>query len=735
MKKLAIFTFLCVICLFSLSAQNVAINSTGAPANSSAMLDISSGSSGLLIPRVTLLSTSDVVTIPSPAISLLVYNTNAAMTGGAVGYWYWNGTQWIQALGPQGPIGLTGAQGIQGIQGVIGPMGPSWTILSDNFNTNGTLAIVTSIPSTITSTNAAWITTGNSNTNDGTNFLGTTDNVPLNFRVGNARAGRIDGTLANTFLGYSSGNNSSAGTFNTVLGYMAMQSMGATVATTRNTAIGANAGFWIGAQSDNTVVGNGIMTLGAPGSYNTALGSEAMYTTNSSNNTAVGYRAMYAPITSTTGQYNTAIGIQSLYGNTAGGESGNYNSALGYQTLYNNSSGSQNTANGSYSLYFNTSGGSNTAIGYQALYKNTTGGFNTAIGSGAITWGPGTGSYNTATGWQSLNAGATGNYNTATGSYSLYLNTGSNNTAYGSNSLYNNSTGSENTASGYDALYSNTTGIYNTAIGYQSLRSNNGSYNTATGYQSLFSNTTGSFNTANGLWALYNNTGDFNTAIGYRALYANTTGSNNTALGDYALSTGAGYIDATAIGYGAQAVGNYTMIFGDASVTGLYTMGGGWFAASDERFKNNVEETVPGLSFITKLRPVTYHYNMDNIAAFLHTPDSLRLKEGEALKSKILYSGFIAQEVEKAANEIGYDFNGISKPKSDEEYYAIDYASFVVPLIKAVQEQQDEIINYKLQITNLETTAVSFQTKYEEQEKINQELQKQLDELKMLIKK
>ena len=108
---------------YGYSQQGVSINTSGTQADPSAMLDVSSTSKGLLIPRVALTSINDVTTIASPATSLLVYNTNAAMTGGAVGFWYFNGTNWVQAIGPQGPIGATGPQGIQGLVGPVGATG------------------------------------------------------------------------------------------------------------------------------------------------------------------------------------------------------------------------------------------------------------------------------------------------------------------------------------------------------------------------------------------------------------------------------------------------------------------------------------------------------------------------------------------------------------------------------------------------------------------------------------
>ena len=93
-------------------AQNLGVNSTGATPNASSIIDLNTGNTftspngkGLLPPNVALTSITDAVTVTSPASSLLVYNTNASMTGGAVGYYYWNGAKWVVLGGtPQGGI-------------------------------------------------------------------------------------------------------------------------------------------------------------------------------------------------------------------------------------------------------------------------------------------------------------------------------------------------------------------------------------------------------------------------------------------------------------------------------------------------------------------------------------------------------------------------------------------------------------------------------------------------------
>lgn len=75
-------------------SQNVGIG-TSTPV-ASAKLEISSTNSGLLIPRVALVAVTNGTTpVASPATGVLVYNTNAAVTGGAgTGFYFWDGTTW-----------------------------------------------------------------------------------------------------------------------------------------------------------------------------------------------------------------------------------------------------------------------------------------------------------------------------------------------------------------------------------------------------------------------------------------------------------------------------------------------------------------------------------------------------------------------------------------------------------------------------------------------------------------
>ncbi|MBO9635221.1 MAG: hypothetical protein J7578_19075, partial [Chitinophagaceae bacterium] len=55
---------------------------------------------------------------------------------------------------------------------------------------------------------------------------------------------------------------------------------------------------------------------------------------------------------------------------------------------------------------------------------------------------------------------------------------------------------------------------------------------------------------------------------------------------------------------------------------------------------------------------------------------------------KIRHNGFIAQEVERTAQETGYQFDGVIAPKNDKEAYGLSYSQFVVPLVKAMHWQK-----------------------------------------------
>ena len=537
-----------------------------------------------------------------------------------------------------------------------------------------------------------------------------------------------------------------------------------------NSFMGSRSGYSNTTGYENTAIGRNALLSNSTGCRNTAIGTNSLFTQSFSNggvnwrseNVAVGYNALYLnqPTSNLNGIQNTAVGSYALQVNTIGAG----NTAVGYGSLTSNTSGSYNTASGNSALLYNL-GSYNSATGALALYSNVGGILNTANGYNTL-FSNYSGNYNTATGAESLSENTSGEYNTANGVYALRENTtGKENTAIGAQALTNNSTGSQNTAVGYNALYSQTfdnggsnwnsgnvavgynalylnqptssiEGINNTAVGAYAMQGNTkGPYNTALGYAALVSNTTGSDNTANGNNALFKNTsGVYNTAIGSNALANNTTGYSNTAIGYGALITNVGGGFNIAIGSGSGNVGpnlNNTVgignsgylpgasnqvLIGNASTSFI---GGavGFTNQSDARIKNTIVEDVKGLDFILRLRPVTYHVSIKAITAITgnkETPDFPEKYDRE----KVKYTGFLAQEVEQAAKTAGYDFSGIYIPQKSTELYGLRYAEFVVPLVKAVQEQQaiikqqeNKILQQQLQYEDLLKRVESLEKK------------------------
>jgi trimeric autotransporter adhesin len=395
----------------------------------------------------------------------------------------------------------------------------------------------------------------------------------------------------------------------------------------------------------------------------------------------------------------------------------NSNSSFGASALGSCTSCVYNVAAGWFAAYSCTTCVYTVAVGVSAAYFSNASN-SVAVGSSALELGE---SFSTAVGYLAMkNSHSATGYNTAVGTQALFGDpsgsTGTYNTALGAIALLNNSTGSDNVAVGYEALYSNTTG----------------NYNNASGLVCLYSNTTGNGNVGDGLGSLNSNTsGSNNTGIGFSSMTTNTTGTYNTGLG-YGANVGSGALtNATALGFDAVVSSSNQVVIGSTAVTSI----GGyapWSKFSDGRFKKNIQPNVPGLAFINKLSPVTYTLDVAGIEARLHrnepamhggggmdvgknVQDDPVMKQAMQEKAAIIETGFIAQDVEKAASAVGYAFSGVDKPKDAEQsFYGLRYSDFVPPLVKSVQElsaandSKDSVINA------LQTQVDSVQTQINE---------------------
>ena len=223
--------------------------------------------------------------------------------------------------------------------------------------------------------------------------------------------------------GLSSGigsGSSTNGSYNTGLGVSALN---ANTTGSKNTANGYQSLYSNTTGQDNVANGAYALESNTTGVQNTAVGSNAL-TSNTSgyNNTSVGFDALRS---NTQGVYNIASGAYALGSNTTG----NGNTANGYAALRYNSTATGNTASGYYALYASTTGGLNTANGFYTLRSNTTGFYNTALGSQALFHNT-IGYHNTAIG---MNAGMytiNGDAN-ETSNESIYLGLGTSASASG----------------------------------------------------------------------------------------------------------------------------------------------------------------------------------------------------------------------------------------------------------------------------------------------------------------
>lgn len=190
MNKFLLTTLILSLNLTFMNAQ-VGIGTTNPSASSA--LDINSDKAGLLIPRVSLTSTTDVSTIANPATSLLVYNM-ATISDIVPGFYYWNNR---------------------------------WILFQDSSTAND------------------WKTSGNAITAG--NFLGTTNNQDLILKMNNANVAKFDKSNSVTL---GSNSNITPGISNSmILGNSAAVSSPNSVAIGNQTAVSGQFATAIGYQS------------------------------------------------------------------------------------------------------------------------------------------------------------------------------------------------------------------------------------------------------------------------------------------------------------------------------------------------------------------------------------------------------------------------------------------------------------------------------------------------------
>lgn len=340
-----------------------------------------------------------------------------------------------------------------------------------------------------------------------------------------------------------------------------------------------------------------------------------------------------------------------------------------YNSFYGNSSGNginggdENSCFG-YSSGINlTYGSSNSFFGYNAGYDANGSSHNSFFGANSGSNSTNTND-NTYLGYRAGRDNLSGSNNVFVGSEAGIGGTSSNNVVIGA---FSSSGGGSSVVIGYSAGNSVVNAIQNTFVGMNSGGGN----------------------------------GSSNVCVGFDAGGNQTTGDQNTFIGFSAEGSDTFFENVTAIGYQASVTASNRVRLGNSSITQI---GGqvSWSTLSDARLKTDIRDSDLGLDFVLKLRPVNYNYTNDS--------------------TDIEYTGFLAQEVEKVLEDLNVSFSGITRPENETDFYSIRYAEFVVPLVNAVQEQNELILDLKERNFQLEEKVLKLE-----------KLEAELEEIKRLL--
>ena len=352
-----------------------------------------------------------------------------------------------------------------------------------------------------------------------------------------------------------------------------------------------------------------------------------------------------------------------------------------------------NTAYGASAMDAITTGDNNTAMGEHALGALNTGVDNVAIGYNAGS-SMTSASYSTVVG---RNAGASmvDSRLTAIGYYAGGATTHIGNTFVGFNTGAANTSGTYNVAMGYNALYQPDTESNNIAIGSSALSAAvaGGEANTAVGTNALDALTSGDENVAVGQHAgTAHTTGVDCVYIGESCGGSNVSGSYKTLVGCNANTNGNTDGHEIVIGYNLTGGGQNKVRLGSGSdyIENDYANNANWAHSSDERLKDNIQTDNLGLDFINELRTVTYNWKAsDKVDTSLPGYIDADTTNFDKLckDTSVTMNGLIAQEVKAALDKVGADASKYAVWSTDDDgIQRISESSFVMPLIKAVQE-------------------------------------------------
>ncbi|MEO0340679.1 MAG: tail fiber domain-containing protein, partial [Bacteroidota bacterium] len=538
----------------------------------------------------------------------------------------------------------------------------------------------------------------------------------------NVGLGSSQGDRRNTVYGDTAGNSLSTGDDNVMIGFAAGQRITSGL---NNVYIGHKAGSAPQLNSDPDNIGIGKNVLSTPiangtdlviigafagemdsGTDNIMIGKDAgrLSRTGSDDNTFIGTEA--GEHHGDAGDDNTYVGDQAGRGGNNPGDltiDSDDNTFIGSRAGYQIKGGFRNTAVGNEAMLDITVGFRNTAVGDSAGVDLSDGNWNTFIGQGA---GAATehADQNTFVGWFS------GFNNNISGAVTT---TANRNTYFGARAGFTNREGEDNLGIGSFADFININCSDNVFLGADTRVDNDGSV--VVGYRSRSFE---DYGIALGYISSVNATRSI--ALGYNNEINDNASSDAITIGRSISITN--QPNSVSISNQEAASAANTILLGNSATSSI---GGivNWTATSDGRIKQSITENVPGLDFIRLLKPVSYQLDLEAIWKLKGITPLEDLQESIAKQSQRIYSGFLAQEVEQSAQELGYSFSGLYHPQNDQDHYGLRYSTFVVPLVQAVKELSSDLDQHQKQLNQQTEKASTLDQKY-------LELQRRVEALK-----
>ena len=120
----------------------------------------------------------------------------------------------------------------------------------------------------------------------------------------------------------------------------------------------------------------------------------------------------------------------------------------------------------------------------------------------------------------------------------------------------------------------------------------------------------------------------------------------------------------------------------------------GTIQTSDRNEKNTIVDSDLGLSFVNKLKPVSYKFNGKTRTHYGLIAQDVETILSDVSKSSTDFAGFIKTTLTKDA----YTKEDLDTPKTE---YGLRYNEFISPLIKAVQELSAEVETLKTEVAAL----------------------------------